>query len=136
MAIDSSTSGLQSVNQLGWQQLKLQQAKRSADQAEQTALSLQQQASAAKRVADRAQENARSLGVQSDQAQTIAARARQGLAALSTGASMQSQLTYVVDQVVNRQQTTQANAQTQDRSSAAKTTGQSSTNGTIINTTA
>lgn len=135
MAIDSSTSGLQSVNQLGWQQLKLQQAKRNADQAEQTAQILQQQAAAAKQEADRAQEHARSLAVQSDQAQTLAVRARQGLATLASGAAGQAQLTYAIDQAVNRQSIAQATTLAQDQSSVAvKAQGQ--TTGTIINTTA
>jgi len=135
MAIDSSTSGLQSVTQFGWQQLKLQQAKRSADQAEQTAQILQQQASAAKQEASRAQENARSLAVQSDQAQSFAAKARQGLAAISTGGSMQSQMTYVVDQVVQRQQNVQAGAATQAKPSVT-VSSHGQTTGTVINTTA
>lgn len=135
MAIDSSTSGLQSVTQLGWQQLKLQQAKRNADQAEQTAQILQQQASAAKQEANRAQENARALAVQSDQAQSLAVRARQGLAALSSGAAGQAQLTYVIDQAVNRQPIAQTTAPAQDQSSSA-VNAQGQTTGTIIDTTA
>ncbi|MBI5922087.1 MAG: hypothetical protein HY847_10650 [Betaproteobacteria bacterium] len=135
MAIDPSASGLGSVTQFGWQQLKLQQAKRNADQAEQTAQILQQQASVAKREADRAQEHARSLGVQSDQAQSLAVRARQGLAALSAGASSQTQLTYVIDQALNRQSTAPSTSASQDKFSSVATT-QASTTGTIINTTA
>lgn len=135
MAIDSSTSGLQSVTQLGWQQLKLQQAKRNADQAEQTAQILQQQASVAKQEANRAQENARTLAVQSDQAQSLAVRARQGLAGLSSGASSQAQLTYVIDQAVNRQPIAEATATAQDQSSSVVNT-QGQTTGTIIDTTA
>jgi hypothetical protein len=111
MAIDPSASSLGSVTQFGWQQLKLQQAKRSADQAEQTAQMLQQQASVAKQEADRAQENARALGVQSDQAR------------------------YVIDQAVQRQSTTQSTPARQDKFSSSAST-QTSTTGTIINTTA
>ena len=135
MAIAPSASSLGSVTQFGWQQLKLQQAKRNADQAEQTAQILQQQASVAKREADRAQENARSLGVQSDQARSHAVRARQGLAGLASGASSQAQLTYVIDQAVQRQSTTQSTPARQDKFSSSAST-QTSTTGTIINTTA
>jgi len=143
MAIDSSTSGLGSVTQFGWQQLKLQQAKRNADQAEQTARLLQQQASAAKSEADRAQEKARNLGVQADQAQSYAVRTRQGLSALTAGASAQSQLTYVIDQALNRPTASSSLTQSlldqstagQDKFSSAANT-QTATTGTIINTTA
>ena len=101
MASVSSTSG---ANQYGWQQLKLQQARRTADQAEQTAQSLRAQASDAQRVAEQAQDSARSLGVQSDQAQARAGQARQGLAAVAGAQQSVTQLANVADQVIGRQQ--------------------------------
>lgn len=138
MATVSSTS---SANQYGLQQLRQQQARRNADQAELTAQTLKAQANDAQRVADRAQEDARTLGVQSDQAQAKAGQARQGLAAL--GAAQQSgvQLSQTVDQVLGRRQ---ASAATLPGSTAKATATvaapvvntQGQVTGKIINTTA
>ena len=64
MAISSSLSA-QSISQSGWQQFRVQQAQREAEQAERNAATLQGQAADARRNADRADENARSLEVQS-----------------------------------------------------------------------
>lgn len=125
---------MQVVTQLGWQQFKLQQAKRNADQAERAAQILQQQAWDAKNEADRAQENARSLGVQSDQAQSTAARARQGLAAISSAATMQIQLMSVADQAIQRQQNVPPGAQVQNKASPVLNT-QGQATGKIISTT-
>ncbi len=137
MASVSSTS---SANQYGLQQLSVLQAKRTADQAEQTAQSLKVQASAAQRVADQAQENARSLGVQSEQAQAKAGQARQGVAALNSAQQGISQLSTVVDQVLDRDKTSVSAVSTTPQAASAtpapvvNTQGQ--VTGTIINTTA
>lgn len=79
VAVSFASSAIQS----SVQQLVLQQAKRTADQAEQTAQSLKAQANDAQRVADSAQQDARSLSIQSDQAQAKAGLIRQGIAGLS-----------------------------------------------------
>lgn len=85
----SSASG---VNQSGLQQLQLQQARRSADQAEQNARSLRNQADNAQRAAIQAQEGARSLHLAANQAQERAGQARQGVAAQESFAQTSEQL--------------------------------------------
>lgn len=132
MAIVSSTSGSPAA-QSGWQQLKLLQAKRSADQAEQAAQSLQQQAQEARRTADRADERARTLAVDSDQAQAIAGKARLGLAATQSEGQMQTQVTKIADQVIQRQQNAQTGTSAQ---SAPVINTQGQLTGTVVNTTA
>ncbi|MDD5177242.1 MAG: hypothetical protein PHQ05_12560 [Sterolibacterium sp.] len=127
-------SSISSANQYGWQQFKLQQAKRNADQAEQAALSLKTQANDAQRVADRAEENARSLWVQSDQAQTKAGQARQGLAAIGTAQQSVAQLSKTVDQVLVREQA--ATSTTPSTSTLPVTNSQGQVTGKIVNTTA
>lgn len=131
MASISTTS---SVSQYGWQQLKLQQAQRNADQAELTAEALKAQASDAQRVADRAQEHARSLAVQSDQAQTQAGRLRQGLAALNSAQQAFAQLPQTINQAIVPAQTSAAAIQSSSTQGVTNTQGQ--VTGTIVNTTA
>ncbi len=136
-----SVSSTTSANDYGLQQIRLQQARRNADQAEQTAQALKAQADAAQRVADHEQENARSLYVQSDQAQTKAGQARQGLAAFSSAQQAITQLSKAVDQVISREQVpTEAapSAPTPPASSvgAAVTNSQGQVTGKIVNTTA
>lgn len=131
MASVSSTSG---ANQYGWQQLKLQQARRNADQAEQVARSLKYEANAAQRVADRAEENARVLGVKSDDAQVKAGQARQGLAALSSEQQAGKLLANKVDQVLGRQQATATpSTGAANASGSAVVNAQGQVTGTIIN---
>lgn len=79
-AMASSASGIQLANQSAWQQFRLLQAERSADQAEQQARALRSQAEVAQRTADRAQENARSLQVDAREAESTAGEARRGVA--------------------------------------------------------
>lgn len=135
MAITASVSGTQSVVQSGLQQLKLQQARRSAEQAEQMAQALQTQANDAQRRAAHEQENARSLSVQADQAQSNAGRARQGLAATQTASESLTQIGNVVDQVIKKQQSVQSGTQSvQESKPVVNTQGQ--VTGTVINTTA
>ena len=102
MAIGSITSGTQAATQQGFQQLRLQQARRDAEQAEQTARSLAAQANQAQRRADQAQEDARSITVQADQAQDDAGRARQGLATVQSISQMGAQISRVADQTVEK----------------------------------
>jgi hypothetical protein len=130
MAITSSTS----VSQSGLQQLSLQQAKRAAAQAEQTADALQTQAQDARRRANREQENARSLSVQADQAQSGADRAKQGLVALQSANEMKVQLGNTVEHVAQKQQVAQSVSSTQQTAPVVNTQGQ--VTGTVINTTA
>lgn len=91
----SSTS---SANEYGLQQLRVQQARRSAEQAEQAAQLLEAQAAGAQQAAEQAQENARSLSVESSQAQARAGQARQGLIAMGSAQQAITQLTNAVNQ--------------------------------------
>lgn len=137
MAITASLSGTQPIVQSGLQQLKLQQARRNAAQAEQTAQALQTQADEAQRRAAHEQENARSLSVQADQAQGDAGRARQGLALIQTSSDSVTQLGRVADQVIQKQQSSQAATpapSVQESKPVVNTQGQ--VTGTVINTTA
>ena len=139
MAIGSSTSSIQLATQDAWQQLKLQQAKRDADRADQTAQALQSQAQDAQRVANRAEEVARSLAVQADQAQSEAGRARQGLASLSSLGQMQTLLNHVSDQVFPAQPNTQLSVPAASQAEASATpvvNTQGQVTGTVVNTTA
>jgi hypothetical protein len=135
-----SVSSSSSANDYGLQQIRLQQARRNADQAEQAAQSLKTQADAAQRVADREQENARSLYVQSDQAQTKAGQARQGLAAFSSAQQAITQLSKSVDQVLSREQVpaevvSSAAAPPASSVGAAVTNSQGQVTGKIVNAT-
>lgn len=143
-----AVSSVSSANQYGLQQLRLQQAKRNAEQAEQTAQSLAAQANSAQRTAQSAQDNADALSVQSSQAQSNANQTRQGVAALSSEQQAVSRLASTADQVIERTQpattTTTATTATQSTSSTSEATStaasvvnsQGQVTGTIINTTA
>lgn len=133
MATISSISGAQSAAQSGLQQLKLQQAKRDAEQAEQTASALQAQARDAQQRAGEAQENARSVTAQSDQAQANAGQARQGLAVVRAIGQMQTQLTNVVAQVTGKLAVPEPAAPTPV---PPVVNAQGQVTGTVINTTA
>lgn len=102
MATISPASSAQTVTQMAWQQLRLQQARQNAERAEQAARALQVQAQNAEQVADLAEENARSVSAQSDQANAVAGRAQQGLAIIKTVEQMQGQLISKVVQVSER----------------------------------
>lgn len=80
MASVLSLSGEQS----GLQQIRLRQAERNAEQAEQTARELRAAARDAQQRASEAQNEARSITSQADQAQANAGQARQGLAAVKS----------------------------------------------------
>lgn len=136
MATISSISGAQAAAQSGLQQLRLQQAKRNAEQAEQVANSLQAQARDAQQRAGEAQENARSISAQSDQARSTAGQARQGLAALTTGSQMQSQLGRVIEQVIDKQKAPEPPAVVAKSPAPPVTNTQGQVTGTVINTTA
>lgn len=135
MSAISSTTSTQSAAQAGLQQLKLQQAKRNAERAEQTASALQAQAADAQRVANNAQENARALSVRSAEAQSVAGQARQGLAIIRSVDQMQAQLSSTATQVVERRQSPQTSTTSQaTKAPVVNTQGQIT--GTVVNTTA
>lgn len=149
MAVTSATSSSLSADQLGMQQLRVQQAKQNAERAESAARALRSQADAAQREANQAQENARTLYVRSDQAQSVAGQARQGLAAMRSQGEMQVRLSNTVDQVVERVSATAVDsgaASTSQSATASSTTDQRSPQpvvntsgqltGTVVNTTA
>lgn len=95
-------SAISSVNQSGLQQMQLQQALRNADQAEQNARSLRNQADSAQRAATRAQEGARALDIEAGQAQDRAGQARQGVAAQAAYSRSNSQLGEMYSSVVEK----------------------------------
>lgn len=135
MATISPLSGAQSAAQFGLQQLRLQQAKRDAEQAEQTARSLLGQARDAQRKATAAQETARSITAQAEQAQAVAGQARQGLAIVKTVGDMQVQLSNVVTQVTEKLKLAEPATITQ-KSAAPVVNTQGQLTGTVVNTTA
>lgn len=98
----SSSKSVDSAVRAGYQQLRVQEARRAAERAEQVARGLEAQAQAAQRAADRADENARSLSVQSDQAHVDAGRARQGVVYLDSVGRMGDRLGAFVTQVAER----------------------------------
>ncbi|MEI8162680.1 MAG: hypothetical protein WCI19_06050 [Betaproteobacteria bacterium] len=132
MASISSISGAQSAAQSGMQQLRLQQATRNAEQAEQVARALQAQAGEAQRQATEAEQNARAVSTEADQAQANAGQARLGLAVIKSVGQMQFQVSNVVAQVAETLKTAEPAA-------AAPTpvvNAQGQLTGTVINTTA
>ena len=130
----ASVSSISSAAQYGMQQIMVQQAKRNADQAEQTAQSLQAQANDAQQVAERAQEHARSLAIQSDQAQQRAGQARQGLAALSAEQQSNARLVNAINRTAGNQPIAAATASSTTPSPVVNSQGQ--VTGKTINTTA
>jgi hypothetical protein len=129
VTISSTSSAVQS----GLQQLRLQQAQRTAEQLEFRAEALRAQAQAAQRTADRAQENARSLTVESDQAEEAAGKARLGLASINSANNAIASLTYAADTVIKTSNEAYASSDA-NTSSVINTQGQLT--GTLINTTA
>ena len=135
MSTVSSTSGQQSATQAVWQQLQLEQARRNADQAEETAQSLKRQAGDARASADRAQENARSLQVSSDQAQGDAGQARQSLTSLQSLSQVQQSLTDISRSIGQAARNTPAPAPAAPPTQAVVNT-QGQLTGTVVNVTA
>jgi len=145
MAIGSTTSNTQSIGQSIWKQIQMQQAQRTADQAEQNARALQAEASNAQRTADKAQENARSIKVQAEQAQGVASQANMSLEAAKSMENMGVQLSATYTQVAQAQQAALPQAQpaiqTQQPQPVANAqqpvaSSQGQTTGTVVNTTA
>lgn len=73
-----------------WQQSQSQQVQRAADQAAQTAQSLQAQARDARAVADRAQDDARALEMKAAQAQATATQANLSIQTSASFLNMQA----------------------------------------------
>ncbi len=130
MATVSSSSG-STAAQYGLAQLRLQQTRRSAEQAEQTAQILQSQAAAARREADQADERARQMEVDASKAQSNAVRARQGLALLQTTGQNEARLTRVSSNAVVQQ-----SGQAATTSAAPVVNAQGQVTGRVVNTTA
>lgn len=134
MTTVGSAQSTQSVVQSGWQQLRLQQARRAADQAETEAQSLRLQAADAQQSADQAESNAQALTSAAGQAESNAGRARQGLAAIQTTGNMVAALSNTVAQVQTKQQTQQSPPPATP--APAVTNSQGQVTGTIVNVTA
>lgn len=134
MPTSSVTSGTQLATQLGWQQLKVQQAQRNAAAAEQTARSLESQANQAKREAVRAQEGARSLEVQSGQARDNAGRAQQGLAAIKSASQMTERLGTTIERATQTQKSPEITTPSPSTATPAPTAIATATVSPVINT--
>lgn len=98
----TSLSSPSSAVQYGLAQLRLQQARRTAEQAEQVARSLQTQAQEAQQQASQAQEEARSIAAQATQAQGVAGQARQGVKIIESVSQMRTQLGKIVRPVADK----------------------------------
>lgn len=118
--------------QYGLSQLRLQQTRRNAEQAEQAAQSLQAQAAAARRDADQADEKARSLEVDAAKAQSSAASARQGLAMLQSTGDNEARLTRVSSNMVVQQ----SGQQSATSGKAPVVNAQGQVTGRVVNVTA
>jgi hypothetical protein len=129
MEVSSSFSS-QSASDALAQQLRVQQVKRSADQAEATARALRQQAGDAQQSADRARENARSLTVEADKAQGKAGTARQQLASLSSVTEVQEGISALREKVSSVIQAIDA------PTPAPVVNAEGQTTGTVVNVTA
>lgn len=134
MAAVASTIGMQSVTQVAFQQLKLQQARQNAERAEMFARTLQTEAANAQREADRAQQGASELAVRSSQAQGEAGRARQGLAMVRSVGGMQESLKSVLDRVPGSASVAPSTSSAQLPVPVVNTSGQ--VTGVVINTVA
>ena len=126
MATAISASG--SVISAGTDQLRVQQAKRNADQAEAAARALRRAATSAQQAADSAQENARSLQVRSSQAQIDAGQARQQVTSLQSVRSLQQGFETVRSQIAEGLKSLDAPAPTVN--------AEGQTTGTLVNVTA
>jgi ABC-type hemin transport system substrate-binding protein len=131
MAAISSTAGMQAATQAAMQQLRVQQARQTAEKAEVAARNLRAKADAAQNEADRAQENARTLYVRSGQAESAAGHARQGVAAMESAGEARGRLFHVASQTVER---VESAAPATPTPPVVNTSGQLT--GTVVNTTA
>lgn len=134
MAVNSATASNSAALQLGLQQLKVQQAKRNAEQAEAVASALQSQAQAAQREVERAEGNARDVGARSDLAQDAAGRARQGIAALQSQSAMRARVGTVADNTVGRISASSAEVDVRAAAPPVKVTTAEATASPVVNT--
>ena len=123
------------------QQLRLQEAKRTAEQTQYKAEKFQEQAANANREAVKAQENARSLSVMAQQAQTSAGQANLEVSKLKSLDQTVTQLEEIYTRItasLQGQQSPTPNSLQQTLQTRLPTVvnTQSPTVGTIINTTA
>lgn len=132
MPVDSS-SGTRAAGGALWAQIQQQQAQRNADQAEQRARALQNQARVAQSEAGRAQETARSLQAESKAAQSDAGEARRSVAALQSQSTLQTQLSDVQGQIAKVLDSTLSSRQPVS-AGVVNTSGQQT--GTLIDVTA
>lgn len=135
MATISSISASQSTGATTSLQTALQQAKRTADQAESNAKALEAQANQAQNAASSAQDYANSLSTQAGQAQLNVGWTQQNLAAVETVGQLSSQISSVITNVVDAQQSKVSNtAASIPNAPVVNTQGQIT--GKIINTSA
>jgi len=104
MSAISSVSASQSTSASSSLQTTLQQAKRAADQAESTAQTLETQATEAQEAASSAQGYASSLSIQAGQAQLNVGWTQQDLSAVETAGQLSTQISSVIANVVDVQQ--------------------------------
>ena len=128
MATISSLSSVQASVSSITSQIRLQQATRDAEQAEQNARALAADARQAWQIASDAQQSARSISAQADKAETSAAQARLGVAAIKNGEQVQVQLTGAVG-------TTEKPLKAAESATPVVNT-QGQLTGTVVNTTA
>jgi hypothetical protein len=131
MAAVSSNTG-STVAQYGLSQLRLQQTRRAAQQAEQTADNLQAQARAARQDAQQADDRARSLEADSAKARLTAANAQQSLSLLQV--SGQNQVT--LERVSTKMVVQQSGKPATTSSPAPVVNAQGQVTGRVVNTTA
>jgi hypothetical protein len=135
MATISSLSSVQTSVSSAASQLRLQQATRDAEQAEQNARSLAADARQAWRVANDAQQSARSISAKADQAQTNATQARMGVTAIKTGTQVQVQLVGATGSTAEVAKATEAGPPAPSTASPVVNT-QGQLTGRVVNTTA
>ena len=135
MATISSISASQPTSANSALQTALQQAKRTADQAQSTAQTLEAQATAAQNAASNAQNYADSLSIQAGQARLNVGWTQQDLAEVETAGQLSSQISSVITNVVDAEQSKVSNlAASVPKSPVVNTQGQIT--GKIINTSA
>jgi hypothetical protein len=107
MSAISSFPATQPVSSGGSQQAALQQAKRVANQAEAAAQTLEAQAANAQSTASSAQNYAQSLTIQAGEAQLNVGWTQQNLAAVETAGQLNTQLSSIINNVVDVKQSKQ-----------------------------
>ena len=122
------TTSVAGAISFGTDQLRVQQAKRNADQAEASARSLRRAATSAQQAADATQESARTLQVRSDQAQVDAGQARQQVTSLQSVRTLQQGFDTVRTQIAEGLKSLDA--------PAPVVNAEGQTTGTLVNVTA